>query len=414
MITSRQCSAAGLVLGIAAALACADQPTAPVSDGTDSRSAPFAPELDATKFWEAGASVGWNAITRDLNRQTLFSQNAVLRVHAYVSLAQYDAVIAAEDGKTPGTHPSVQAAVAGASAVVLTYFHPGAAQFIEAQVDAQESGAHWPGESHTDFAAGEAIGRAIGAAAIARAQTDGFDAVFTGTIPTGPCLWFSSTVPPTPPLLPLQGQMKTYFLTSGSQFRPPPPPPCGSPEFEADLDEVRQIALHRTPEQIAIAQFWAVPINSPFGGVAGFWNHQASELIVRYHQDERKAAHTLALMNLAGLDANIASHEAKYFYWFIRPTQFDPSITLAIGLPNHPSYPSNHAAISGTIAGILGHEFPAEAATLQAMAEEAGLSRIYGGIHYRFDMLAGQELARQITALALSKDVHGHEAFAIE
>jgi hypothetical protein len=48
------------------------------------------------------------------------------------------------------------------------------------------------------------------------------------------------------------------------------------------------------------------------------------------------------------------------------------------------------------------------------MAEEAGLSRVYGGIHYRFDMTAGLELARQITALALSKDVHGHEAFAIE
>jgi hypothetical protein len=401
-----------MALSVALIAACSEQPTAPRTD-TSPPSA-LAPAFDATKFWEAGASVGWNAITRDLNRQSLFSQNAILRIHAYVSLAQYDAVIAAEDGKTPGTDPSVQAAVAGASAVVLSYFYPAQAAFVEAQVDAQQSGAHWPGEDHTDFAAGEAIGRTIGAAAVARAQTDGFDAIFTGTVPTGPCLWFSSTVPPTPPLLPLQGQMKTYFLTSGSQFRPPPPPPCGTPEFEAALDEVRQIALHRTAEQIAIAQFWAVPINGPFAGVSGFWNQRASELIVRYHQNERQAAHTLALMNLAALDANIASHEAKYFYWFIRPSQADLSITLAIGLPNHPSYPSNHAAISATIAGILGHEFPPEAAALRAMAEEAGLSRIYGGIHYRFDMTAGFELARQITALALSKDVHGHEAFAIE
>jgi hypothetical protein len=401
-----------VALSVALIAACSEQPTAPRT--STSLPTPLSPALDATKFWEAGASVRWNAITRDLNRQTLLSQNAFLRIHAYVSLAQYDAVIAAEDGKTPGTHPSVQAAVAGASAVVLSYFHPANAAFIESQVDAQQSGAHWPGESHTDLAAGEAIGRTIGAAAIARAQTDRFDAIFTGTIPTGPCFWFSSTIPPTPPLLPLQGQMKTYFLTSGSQFRPPPPPPCGSPAFEAALDEVRQIALHRTAEQIAIAQFWAVPINGPFAGVSGFWNQRASELIVRYHQNERKASHTLALMNLAALDANIASHEAKYFYWFIRPTQFDPSITLAIGLPNHPSYPSNHAAVSGTIAGILGHEFPPEAAALQAMAEEAALSRIYGGIHYRFDATAGLELARQVTALALSKDVHGHEALAIE
>jgi membrane-associated phospholipid phosphatase len=98
---------------------------------------------------------------------------------------------------------------------------------------------------------------------------------------------------------------------------------------------------------------------------------------------------------------------------YLRPTQFDSSITLAIGLPNHPSYPSDHAATSGTIAGILGHEFPPEAATLQAMAEEAGLSRIYGGIHYRFDMTVGLELARQITVGAVEGRAWTR-AFAIE
>src|SRR5256714_15099845 len=88
-------------------------------------------------------------------------------------------------------------------------------------------------------------------------------------------------------------------------------------------------------------------------------------------------------MNMAALDANIASHDAKYTYWLIRPTQADPLITLAIGLPNHPSYTSNHAAISTTVARILGSVFPRERRRLAAMADEAGLSRPFAGVLHR-------------------------------
>ena len=109
-------------------------------------------------------------------------------------------------------------------------------------------------------------------------------------------------------------------------------------------------------------------------------------------------------MNTAGFDANIASHEAKYTYWFVRPSAADPAIKLAIGLPNHPSYPSNHAVISGTAANVLSNVFPAERERLGALANEAAMSRIYGGIHYRFDADAGLEMARKLAALALEVD----------
>jgi PAP2 superfamily protein len=255
------------------------------------------------------------------------------------------------------------------------------------------------------------VGRAVGANVVASAGTDRFNAPWTGTIPVCPGCWHPNT-PGLPPIHPQQGQMRPFFMTSGDQFRPAPPPAFGSSEYLAALAEIRHFSDTRTREQDSIAKFWAFPAGTFL--VAGFWNSVASDLIVQFHQDERKAAHTLALMNMAALDALTASHEAKYYYWLIRPTQADPLITLSIGLPNHPSYPSNHAAVSTTNARILGSIFPSEAGRLAAMADEAGLSRLYGGIHYRFDKTAGEEIARNVAALALQLDVNGHEAFALK
>jgi PAP2 superfamily protein len=393
---------------VAALVACAD----PSQDPTALSLAGPSLQASAVKFWEAGASVGWNAIERNLLiRRKFADQNAAFRQFAYLSLAQYNAVISAEVGRNGATHPSEQAAVAGASAAVLTYFYPDEQAFLDGQVSAQRDGAHWPGESQTDFAAGEAVGRAVGANVVASAGTDRFNAPWTGTIPVCPGCWHPNT-PGLPPIHPQQGQMRPFFMTSGDQFRPAPPPAFGSSEYLAALAEIRHFSDTRTREQDSIAKFWAFPAGTFL--VAGFWNSVASDLIVQFHQDERKAAHTLALMNMAALDALTASHEAKYYYWLIRPTQADPLITLSIGLPNHPSYPSNHAAVSTTNARILGSIFPSEAGRLAAMADEAGLSRLYGGIHYRFDKTAGEEIARNVAALALQLDVNGHEAFALK
>jgi membrane-associated phospholipid phosphatase len=92
-------------------------------------------------------------------------------------------------------------------------------------------------------------------------------------------------------------------------------------------------------------------------------------------------------------------------YWVPRPTQFDPGIHLAIAVPNHPSYPSNHACISGAIGLVLDAQFPDEAGRYFAMAREAGESRIYGGIHYRIDVDEGFVIARKVAARALATGV---------
>src|SRR5690606_16601665 len=135
-------------------------------------------------------------------------------------------------------------------------------------------------------------------------------------------------------------------------------------------------------EQDRIAKFWA--LGNGTVTPLGYWNVVADELIARHNMNDRRAAHVFALVKLAGYDAPVASHDAKYTYWLIRPTQADPQIQLAIGLPSFPSYPSNHAAISSAAATVLGAIFPEEREQLRAAAEEAGISRIYGGIHYRF------------------------------
>src|SRR2546426_11001347 len=101
------------------------------------------------------------------------------------------------------------------------------------------------------------------------------------------------------------------------------------------------------------------------------------------------------------MDAAIGCWDAKLTYWFIRPPQADPAIKLipAIGLPNHPSYPSAHSCFSGAAVETLSAFFPAKTDSLNAMVTEAGLARIYAGIHYRFDVHVGQLLGRQVARL---------------
>jgi hypothetical protein len=126
--------------------------------------------------------------------------------------------------------------------------------------------------------------------------------------------------------------------------------------------------------------------------------------------NEAAASHVLAVMNMAGFDAIVGCHDAKFTYWLIRPTQADPLINLAVALPNFPSYPSDHACVSGAQSAILGSFFPAEKARLDALAEQAAVSRLEGGLHYRFDNETGLRLGRNVASFALSVDGPGKSA----
>jgi membrane-associated phospholipid phosphatase len=262
----------------------------------------------------------------------------------------------------------------------------------------QKAADPWPGVQHADFSAGEALGRTIGAQVMVWAQSDRVGLQDPGTPPIGPGYWVWNGGPIA------RGNLgaRPFFLAAADEFRPPPPPAFGSSEYVAALAEVRQISDTRTAEQLAIVQFWAVN-QSPRSNAAMY--EIARDLITRYRRNEMESARILFLANAAAFDALIGCFDAKYHYWLIRPPQADAAITLPIGLPPHPSYPSAHSCISGAMTATLADAFPSERSRLEALALEASLSRLYAGIHYRFDMQAGLALGAAVAAKAARADL---------
>jgi membrane-associated phospholipid phosphatase len=291
---------------------------------------------------------------------------------------------------------SQRGAVAGASAQVLSFFFPAAAAALEQRVIVE--GETGPGNVHPHFTSGVATGRAAGNTIVERTKADHFTAPWTGTVPTGPGMWIANG----PPAGATLGGVTPYLLTSGSQFRSPPPPAFNSPAFLTDLNEIKSIAMTRTPAQQAMAIYW----NFPTGTFTppGFWNLTTGNYIESHGLDERAATHAFALTSAAMMDALIGCWDAKYYYWTLRPSQADPSITLSFGLPNHPSYPSGHSCASAAAATVLAYLFPDRAAEVAGWVTDAGLSRMYAGIHYRFDIVAGKNLGDAVAQWAIARD----------
>ena len=348
--------------------------------------------LAATKKADAAPiTLRWHQVARDFVVDRRPNPPTAARSYALLSVAEYRAATAAR-------HEDVEdGAIAGASAAIMTYLYPDAAATFDALV--REQAPTWPPGDVKQYARGEQLGRAIGAAVADRARVDGFDATWTGSIPTGAGFWVSTG---SPPLKPLLGSMTPFFLRRGDQFRPPAPPAFGSAAFLSALAEIRQISDTRTAEQTRIALFWALQ-----GGTfatQGFWDNEAANLIGVAGLGERDATHILALMHAAAMDAEIACFDAKYTYWFLRPVHADPGITLPIPMPSHPAYPSAHSCLSSASASVLSNFFPREADRLDAMVIEAGLSRMYAGIHYRFDVETGRALGARVARFAIRLD----------
>lgn len=368
---------------------CSEQPTSPAAS---SLAASAAMAGGAPMFWETGATVAWNELA---DRLLARRPTSALRVDTYLALAQLRAAEAAAAGTRP--HPPVSAAIGGASVAVLRAFFPLDVAEVEAALDAQEAADPWPGDKHENFAAGEAIGRAIGARVLTFAQSDRAGLTDPGTPPVGPGFWIANG----PPLRGFLGA-RPFYLRSTDELRPVPPPAFGSTEFAAALAEIRRFSDTRTAEQTALAVYWHVN-QSPVSNAA--FNALARELIVTYRRSDAEAARVLFLMYSAGFDAAIGCFDAKYVYWLIRPSQADPAITLAVPLPNHPSYPSAHSCVDGAFSGVLAAAFPSERDRLEQTAQEASESRLYAGLHYRFDKEAGLTLGRAAAAKALAADL---------
>ncbi len=345
----------------------------------------------------ASASVQWNdrAVSLTVARPpTANGQAAVSRTFTYLSLAQYRAVMAVQATGRGSRPASVSAAVGGASVAVLNGLFPLDVASNEGLLQGDLAAHSSPGESPEEIAEAESMGRGIGAAVLTQAGQDNYLVLGTDGPPVGPGMWTSSMAAI---VRSLHGA-RPFFLTSAHQLRAPPPPEFGSPAFVTALTEVRQISDSRTPDQLRIAQFWNVT-SGPF--TVGSLNVIAVGLIRENGSTEQESTRILAFANAAMFDAAIACWDTKFTYWVLRPSQADPMVTMPIGLPNHPSYPSGHSCLTASMMAVLSDAFPKERARLEAMVEEAGLSRVYGGIHYRFDIDAGRTMGRAAADLAL-------------
>ena len=394
MLTRNRVTILALVIG--AAIGCTDAPTQTAAVRARAN-------LQATKFWDAAETTRWNLRATNLH-QTLppppNGQAWASRMLTYLSVAQHRAVLAATSPSNRRMHPSVSAAVARASVTVLREFfaaHVGVPNALEQQLLDDRSAPSWPGDAKRDVADGDAIGLAVGLEVVAQSKADGYLSLSALTPPLGDGFWM-----PNGDITRSLWGAKPFFLEPADLLLAPDPPAFSTPEFKTARDEVYAILSARTPAQLAIALKWnVVPPNGP--STAGEWNRIADSLIRKHHSTEAEAARILAYGNAAAFDAQIDCFMTKFTWWVARPFQVDSRIAslIAFAAPNHPSYPSSHSCVSSAMGAVLADAFPSERTRLNALVLEAGLSRVYAGIHYRFDIDAGQNIGRRAAAKAL-------------
>ena len=292
------------------------------------------------------------------------------------------------------------------------------------------------------------LGKRVGQSILADRVNDGVNGNSTYAPTTEVGKWRRTFPDYLPPLLSQWPSVKPFALARSDEFRPAPPPAIGSVEYATAVDEAMRLGgfqnSQRTAEQTEIALFWA-----DGGGTAtppGHWNRIATDVTLKQGTSLLETARTFALLNIAMADAGIASWDAKYHYDLWRPidairqadqdgntaTLADSSWIPLLKTPPFSSYTSGHSTFSGAanavLTSIFGELFafdsqsdghlaaeqrpldPTQIAkrhfqSFNQAAEEAGLSRIYGGIHFNFDNTAGLELGRQVGIATLSRSL---------
>jgi len=328
----------------------------------------------------------WNQLTTELGAKAKLPPPLFSRAYALVQVAIYDVLTTHQGESKPQ-----RALAAGAAFVVLNYLFPNDAERIS-QVLSQQmelSEAKNKGLLNAAFN----VGRGKGNLVVFYGKNDGSDAVFPGSAPKGDCIWTGTN-----PVLPMCGTWKTWIITDGAEFQPEPPFPCGSEQDLLELDQVYQASFNRTAEQIAIVHKWA-DLPPPT-----IWNGYLIERVESNNLSILASARAFAYLNITMLDAFVCCWNTKYLYWTARPFQRLPEdFTTVITTPNFPSYTSGHSTISGAAAPVMGELFPSEKAFFTAEAEEAAISRFWGGIHYHQDDNQGLVVGKKIGEKAVSR-----------
>jgi hypothetical protein len=220
-----------------------------------------------------------------------------------------------------------------------------------------------------------------------------------------------------------------FGITSGTQFKPNAPPAMTSAEYAADLNEVKELgslnSLTRTADQTKVAQLWA-GVNTPTNFLF-VWNNVARSVSLARGISTVEKARLFALTNMAMHDALQTTFASKFIYGLWRPvtairradedgnasTAPDPTWSSLIVNPPYPTYAGNNAAIGTSQSTILALFFGRDDIAFQhtwegaggatrsyagfsAMANEEARARVYGGIHFTFDNVAGQSVGQNV------------------
>ncbi len=353
------------------------------------------------------------------------------RSFAIMHAAIYDAVNAIDRTHTPylvrlsgvRRDASQEAAAAAAAHGVLVALYPTLQSTLDAAL--QQSLARIP--DGQDKAEGIRVGQTVADRILALRSDDGSSAqpvpYLFGAAPGD----YQSTPPNSPPQPQFtQWALVTPFaLESADQFRPGPPPALTSNKYGDAFNQVKSLGIAHsttaTPDGALTGRFWN-------GAIQNYWNEISQTASVMRHLTTAQDARLFALLNLSLADSVIAFYDAKYTYNFWRPvtairaadtngnpdTVADPTWLPEAGkTAPDPSYPGAHAVISAAAAGVLisfferdHFEFNVTSEVLRdversftsfsAAAEEAALSRIFAGQHFRFDLTSGHRLGREV------------------
>ncbi len=422
-------------------------------------------QKDLLEYWSAGGILRWNEILRELvakhnlppyqnedgvyplpNSANPFSYPEfpfsnppyAARAYAYVSAAQYDALVAANYLKSkykrpspnkinsdvsllvPSSqvsayaYPSEQSVIDAVTVEVLKLLFPTEIAYVQQKAQEHKISRMIAGAStRSDLEAGEKLGKLVAAKFVSRARADKagravgdatlWNKLENSCVAGGETPWISLDSPKRPPMLPSFGAVKGFLIDSLGVInsRPPAPPSTNSEDFKNDLKEVLWYSEHQTKERFRIVNFWADGAGTYTP--PGHWNAIACETFVKQKFSEVRWARNLALLNMAMMDAAICCWDAKYYFFNPRPSQMDKNIKSLTGVPNFPAYTSGHSTFSGAAATLLAHIVPSEAGNFDKYAKEASMSRLYGALHYRRDCEEGLKIGNLIGNKAIER-----------
>ncbi len=332
---------------------------------------------------------------------------------ALTHVAMHDALVFSHEASKNKTALDMQLTVSMAAASVLAYLFPAEESAFKRIVHSMAAQLYSTEHDNLSDNAKKAmtIGQHIANRVIKYAENDGAQRGWNGTRLQwyGEGRWYGpGSWEPTPPYFyyppeePYAPTWKTWVLKNAKQYRPIPPPKYGSDAFNTALKEVIDVNKNLTTDQLKSAKFWV----DGHGTItpAGHWNQIAIDTIVKNKNrkfNNLEIAQMFVNLNIAMADTYVAAWDSKYHYWSIRPITaaqklWGIKLKPAILTPPFPSYVSGHAATSGAGSQIMAWFFPKQASEFIALGNQAAMSRLYGGIHYRFDNDQGLILGRKI------------------